>query len=869
MRKKSLIINAFILFLLIISGFYFFNSGGKNKLTTNSNTENSGIYSDNNKIKNSLGYHEKIEAKKEKRRQRAAYNDQFQVPNELYTESVQKVSKAPSENDFPDSRATNFWEPLGPFGFNVNTALGYSHTGRCLDYSDINSNGVLVGTSQGGLWKAASTPVCLTDNIIPLSISTFDSDPLNNNKIVIGSGEEWSGTGINSCQGVWVTTNFGNNWEQSTYDIFPNYVYKIRYSGIAGIWYMSASQGFYRSINGGYHWTRMIPMWSTDFDFEAFNVFAAVVFNSTNNGIWKSTNGGQNFTRLTGLDAVAPQNRMQDIRVSIAASSVNRIWINITDDLTVGVFRSTNSGVNWQNTNVFSTLHYGQGRHNNAIGVNPANPDWVIAAGGGIAVTTNNGTSWIPINDATGGYHVDITRIVWKTDGSAVYATSDGGVHRSSNGGLNWTSFGNNLPLVQLYAIDAAVKNNQVWIIGASQDNSIKYVKNATLLGFPGNWFNANLGGDGGDVCIPEENTDFMLASIWGPQDLFYRSSNAGVNWVWEGIVYPSSNQVKLDDDRLGNAWIYRSRNNSSLGYVEYSMNNGVSWQPVGSGGNFSSPVINLSVCKYNGGSVIYITTQIGNSNVWVYDTFSGGSWLNRVTGIPAGIRFSTVAVHPRNNTTAYGLVSALSASEKIYKTTNRGVNWINISGNFSSIAGTGTMIRDLVAHPTNDNLLYAGTNFGCWRTTNAGVNWHRWNNGMPMANDVRDMEFIDSVASNRFYVIAGTYGRGVWTRDANSDDPLTVIHNNSVPVKYELYQNYPNPFNPSTTLKFDLPVSDNVKITVYDLTGKEVITLINNRMDAGTHEIKFNASGLASGVYLYRMETPRMIEVKKMILLK
>ena len=83
----------------------------------------------------------------------------------------------------------------------------------------------------------------------------------------------------------------------------------------------------------------------------------------------------------------------------------------------------------------------------------------------------------------------------------------------------------------------------------------------------------------------------------------------------------------------------------------------------------------------------------------------------------------------------------------------------------------------------------------------------------------------------------------GVWTRDALSDDPFTGIQNNSLPVKYALYQNYPNPFNPSTTIKFDMPVSDLVKIKVYDIIGREISTIVNGKMEAGTHEIKFDAS--------------------------
>ncbi len=92
---------------------------------------------------------------------------------------------------------------------------------------------------------------------------------------------------------------------------------------------------------------------------------------------------------------------------------------------------------------------------------------------------------------------------------------------------------------------------------------------------------------------------------------------------------------------------------------------------------------------------------------------------------------------------------------------------------------------------------------------------------------------------------------------------------NVSLPVSYELYQNYPNPFNPTTNIKFAIPKSTNVKLVVYDVTGKEVTTLVNNYLNAGQYTFEFNAKNLASGIYLYRIETDNFVKVNKMILMK
>jgi agmatine deiminase len=91
----------------------------------------------------------------------------------------------------------------------------------------------------------------------------------------------------------------------------------------------------------------------------------------------------------------------------------------------------------------------------------------------------------------------------------------------------------------------------------------------------------------------------------------------------------------------------------------------------------------------------------------------------------------------------------------------------------------------------------------------------------------------------------------------------------NSIPGGFALYQNYPNPFNPVTKIKFDIPKTSQVTLKIFDITGREVITVTNAKLAAGTYSYTWNASGFSSGLYFFRLSTEEYSDIKKMILIK
>ena len=103
----------------------------------------------------------------------------------------------------------------------------------------------------------------------------------------------------------------------------------------------------------------------------------------------------------------------------------------------------------------------------------------------------------------------------------------------------------------------------------------------------------------------------------------------------------------------------------------------------------------------------------------------------------------------------------------------------------------------------------------------------------------------------------------------AQKAKPRLLLNTEIIPNQVILSQNYPNPFNPTTLIKYQIPVESFTTLKVYDVLGNEVATLVKDEKTAGNYEVEFNATGLASGIYLYKLKAGEFVDVKKMIVLK
>jgi photosystem II stability/assembly factor-like uncharacterized protein len=350
--------------------------------------------------------------------------------------------------------------------------------------------------------------------------------------------------------------------------------------------------------------------------------------------------------------------------------------------------------------------------------------------------------------------------------------------------------------------------------------------------------------------CIQmlDNNTGWICGSLGA----VYKTSNGGVNWDSVAIdALPGSiNFRKIDFVNANTGWVFASAyatGSADSATIFKTTNAGVNWtrqilpQAGTTGSNrgvYGADMLDANtgyLCSYQPRP--WHTTNGGST--WLLDSISDGF---------AGFMYDIKMTGP---TTGY----IVGSSGRVYKTTN-GTIWDTLSiptRSFSNYA------LDFL----NSNVGYiVGSSGTAFFTTNAGVNWTTVNTQ------------AQSTVWNVF-MTPDTKAFGVGANGATfkNNTVLTGIGGSEteIPMTYKLEQNYPNPFNPTTTIKFALPKTGIVSLKIYDITGREMMRLINNQsMNAGYQTQFFNGSMLSSGVYFYSLIVDNnLIDTKKMVLIK
>jgi len=255
------------------------------------------------------------------------------------------------------------------------------------------------------------------------------------------------------------------------------------------------------------------------------------------------------------------------------------------------------------------------------------------------------------------------------------------------------------------------------------------------------------------------------------------------------------------------------------------------------------------------------LTGVLCGDGAWVMRSTDGGVIWNQINvplyqgGMPNFYRLSFVG---NNAGWTIGEGSASGLGKLVYRTTNFGSNWdtigrvpypdgqLNYSVFFSSL-----------------NTGYAGGTTGyIFKSTNSGFNWIQ--QVISGGGFRRDFNFVNDTVG---WVVGG--GGQIFKTTTGGQfvgiEPISSI----VPKDFNLYQNYPNPFNPVTAIEFEIPVYEHIRLSVFDLLGKEVSVLLNDKLKPGKYRVIFEGSSFSSGIYFYQIKTHDLIISKKMILIK
>jgi hypothetical protein len=187
-----------------------------------------------------------------------------------------------------------------------------------------------------------------------------------------------------------------------------------------------------------------------------------------------------------------------------------------------------------------------------------------------------------------------------------------------------------------------------------------------------------------------------------------------------------------------------------------------------------------------------------------------------------------------------------------VFHSTNKGATW--------TVVNSGLTSQCVYALADSGNLVFAGTSGGgVYSTSNFGTNWVQMNTGLGNLN-------INYLYVYNNYLYAGT-GSCVWRCVATLTGNIDPT--NDVPKVFRLEQNYPNPFNPNTSIKYQISTKEFVTIKVYDILGKLVTTLVNEKKEPGTYDVQFDGTNYASGLYFYKIEAGDFEKTLKMVLVK
>jgi len=646
-------------------------------------------------------------------------------------------------------------------------------------------------------------------------------------------------------------------------------------------------------------------------------------------GIYTSTDDGETWTNITPTNfpethqrtviAIAPSNpNIVYTFTNVGGSGVNQDNRLFKLDIANGT--STNLSTNVPNSGEPVGFADTQGNFNMVIEVKPDDPDFVLIgtinlfksaigfsseladsdmdnrtddsesrlfwAGGYDPIAHGNGQIGIYPNQ-----HPDQHIVTFDPDNpNRLWVGHDGGLSvtnditevaaTSDERSIDWSLQNTGYNVTQFYTIAIPDESGDNRIMGGTQDNGTPF-------------FNVT-----NDESFDISSGDGAFAFF--TENFLFVSSQRGrvIRWQKEpelGAPLPSSftlvdpsaasNQLFIhpyevdpNDENImyypGGTELFR---HTDMGEIPFD---GSKWEEVTGAQQPTSVNITALEVSTNPANILYIGASPNQNNMApritkLVNADTANSGLQNVTPsqVDAGSFIHNIHVNQADANEVIAIASNFNVNSAFH-TVDGGDNWTVIDGNLGGENGP-SFRSAAIANVDGEKVYVVGTSIGVFSTQELDGSNTVWQLESEDLVGNLIVNYMDYRRSDDKLAL-GTHGRGAFTGDLKLITPLEEEQISEIPKSFELKQNFPNPFNPTTTIQFSLPTQSIVELTVYDIQGREVMTLIDNQARAsGSHSLNFDASGLASGVYLYRITAnpvngaSKFTQSKKLTLIK
>jgi len=701
-----------------------------------------------------------------------------------------------------------------------------------VDENDSTRRTVFAGSVSGGLWKTtditAAKPIWvkINDQLENLSIGALVQDPRDPKIMYMGTGEGYPNADAVRGVGIFKSTDGGNTWNLLPSTKKANnfaFIQRLVFNPITNALFAATGTGLFKTNDGGLTWSKSIIS-SKVFDLEWSP--AGYMLASSGTSIFKLSNADTTtFVNLTSNSSSGFLKSLSRVEFNVCRDYPNVIYaIGSANGAASNVARSNDYGVTWNIMSPASPsggdITNGQAWYDLTICVAPYDSNRVWVGGVPMSRSTNGGLTFSSIaNNLHSDQH--ITMFDPKMD-SVMYAGNDGGIYRSINAKLNNMTFEakeDNYITTQFYACAMHPDSLSNYFLGGTQDNNSlklngKGISGATVV----------KGGDGMFCHIDQKDPKYQMACS---QNAVYNySTNGGQTWSF-GYDFKGNWAAASDYDNF-NGVMYTQ---SSLGDIfEWKVRSGLPPRRMTIKG--TKLAITALLCDPNKGGRVYIGSSSGYITV-IEDALTGDTNLTAIslTKLPLAGNVTCISVEEGNENHMIVSMSNLGLENSIFESFDRGKTWRGVEGiavsadkKFPDIS-----VRWVIFAPGDATKAIIATEFGVWNTQKLDGDNTVWIppspiNGTPLVRT----EMLQYRKSDNL-VLAGTYGRGLWTTEAFSPTIPKMAYEKvtylNTPVSFQNlslnYQSVVWDFGDGTTSTEDNPTHTYTKVGTYTVSIK------------------------------------------------